>query len=339
MNRFLTALLLAMLATTATAQVSDRPETAFRLASFEAAGKLRLGLLLGDRLVDASEASTYLSTRENLPSVSIPTDMIELIEQYSRVKPRLYQIANYFSARSETQPFMFAPGNVSIKAPLKYPWNLIAAAVNYRAHAAEMGTARQVDPDRDAPYMFAKSARSGIIDPGTPYVIPPGRSRIDWEGELAVIMGSESSRLTLDNAMDHVFGFTIMYDVSDREPRYRETQPWNVDWFAGKSLTGGAPMGPYVVPKEFLPNYKQLRITTHVNDRVVQDSDTSYMIYDVEHLIRFVTSIQTLFPGDVISTGTPDGVGAGRKPPEFLKPGDVVTIDIEGIGRLVTPIR
>jgi 2-keto-4-pentenoate hydratase/2-oxohepta-3-ene-1,7-dioic acid hydratase in catechol pathway len=339
MKRFLTLALLIAFCGSAAAQISDAPDTPFKLASFEAGGETRVGLLLGERLLDVGGANAYLIRDQGLAAVDMPVSMIPLIEQYDRVRPRLYQIANYFSSKSEPHPFAYAVSDVALKAPLKYPWNLVAAAVNYRAHAAEMGSARAVDPDRDAPYMFAKSPRSSIADPGTPYVIPPGRDKIDWEGELAVVMAKPATRLTLDNAMDYVFGFTIMYDVSDRAPPFRQTQAYNVDWFSGKSRDGAAPMGPYIVPKEFLPNYKQLRITTHINDRVVQDSDTSYMIYDVEHLIRFVTSIMTLYPGDVISTGTPDGVGAGRKPPEFLKAGDTVTIDVEGVGRLSTPIR
>ena len=152
-------------------------------------------------------------------------------------------------------------------------------------------------------------------------------------------MGKPTTNITLDNAMDYVFGFTIMYDVSDREPLYRKNPSFGVDWFAMKSRNNSAPMGPFIVPKEFLPNYKNLKISTRINGRVVQDSNTSYMIFDVEHLVRHVSSIMTLYPGDVIATGTPDGVGAGRKPQEFLKSGDLVRIDIEGIGSLETPIE
>lgn len=325
--------------TTAFAQVSDRPETPFKLASFEAGGVTHLGMLLDGRLLDIGRASDYLVEKAGAERLAMPGDMLALIGDYDRVRARLYQIANHLAGKTAGLPFAYAPAEVTFRAPVRYPWNLLAAAVNYRAHAEEMGGKRKVDPDRDAPYLFAKSGRSSVADPGAPYVIPPGRDQIDWEGELAVIMGRKATRVGLDDAMDYVFGFTIMYDVSDRASQYRRTQAYDVDWFSGKSRDGAAPMGPYVVPREFLPGYKDLDITTRVNDRVVQDSNTGYMIYDPEHLIRYVTSIMTLYPGDVISTGTPDGVGAGRKPPEFLHPGDVVRITIEGIGTLTTPIR
>lgn len=323
----------------AVAQVSGSPDTPFKLASFEANGVTRPGMLLDGRLLDLGSANDYLVDSAGVERIAMPADMRTLIEDYDRVRSRLYQIANHLSGRTAGLSFAYVPGDVTFRAPIRYPWNLLAAAVNYRAHAEEMGGKRAVDPDRDAPYLFAKSGRSSVADPGVPYVIPPGRDKIDWEGELAVVMGRKATRVSLDEAMDYVFGFTIMYDVSDRAAQYRKTQAYDVDWFSGKSRDGAAPMGPYIVPREFMPGYKNLDITTRVNDRVVQDSNTRYMIYDPEHLIRYVTSIMTLYPGDVISTGTPDGVGAGRKPPEFLHPGDVVRISIEGIGTLATPIR
>jgi len=202
------------------------------------------------------------------------------------------------------------------------------------------GGSTNIDPDRDNPFLFLKSPRSTIIDPGQPFVIPRGVETIDWEGEFTVVMGREARDLTLDNAMDYVFGFTILYDLSDRAAQIPGDQGrYPNDWFPGKSLDHAAPMGPYIVPKEFLPNYGNVRVTTRVNGEVMQDSDTSYLIHDVERLLRYATGIMTLWPGDMLATGTPEGVGHGRTPRVYLKPGDVVEIEIEGIGTLVTPIR
>jgi len=170
-------------------------------------------------------------------------------------------------------------------------------------------------------------------------VIPPGRDRIDWEGEFSIVLGKQARDLTLENAMDHVFGFTILYDVSDRAAQIPDHGRFARDYFAGKSMEGSAPMGPYVVPKEFLPNHANLQVTTRVNGEVVQDSNTTYLIHDVERLLRFTTRIMTLWPGDVVATGTPAGVGLGRTPPVYLKSGDLVEIEVEGIGTLVTPIQ
>ena len=169
------------------------------------------------------------------------------------------------------------------------------------------------------------------------YLIPPGRNRTDWEGELAIVMGKPAYEVRKDQAHDHVFGYSIMYDVSDRGGGRRVVSMFSgINWFDGKSLDRGAPFGPFIVPKEFLPNFNNLHVVTRVNGVVKQDGRTSELIWDEGHMIQFISSIMTLYPGDVISTGTPAGTGMERN--EFLKPGDVVEIEIEGIGTLRTPM-
>ena len=323
------------------AKISDRPETPFKLVTFEVAAQTRVGLVLEGRVLDIAAANAYLARQEKLPALVIPGEMREMIEQYSRVSPRLYQIANFFkTAALDRLPFAFALDRVSINAPIKYPWNLLAAAVNYRSHGLEMGNTNTINPDTEEPVLFAKSPRSCIIDPGAPFYIPTGRN-IDWEGELAIIMGRPAFNVPLERAHDFVFGYSIIFDVSDRGGAGRplnRTFP-GPNWFHSKSRDGAAPFGPFIVPKEFLPNHASLRIVTKVNGVVKQDGNSKYLTYDEAHLVRYVSSVLTLYPGDVISTGTPDGVGAARKPPEFLKPGDEVVIEIEGIGILTTPMR
>jgi len=321
------------------AQVATTPDVAFKLATFEVDGRERAGVLLDGRLFDLQEANAYLTAEAGVASVEMPGDMKALIEASETLKPRLFQIANYLSGRTEDLTFGHSLDDVLIRAPIKYPWNLIAAGQNYRDHAAEVGGSTETDPDRDDPLLFAKSPRSTIIDPGQPYVIPPGRDRIDWEGEFSVVLGRRARNLTLENAMEHVFGFTILYDVSDRAAQIPEHGRFARDYFSGKSMEGASPMGPYVVPKEFLPNYAELQVTTRVNGEVMQDSNTAYLIHDVERLLRFASRIMTLWPGDVVATGTPAGVGLGRTPPVYLESGDVVEIEVEGIGTLMTPIQ
>jgi 2-keto-4-pentenoate hydratase/2-oxohepta-3-ene-1,7-dioic acid hydratase in catechol pathway len=320
-------------------QVPMTPDTPFKLATFTTDGPDRLGMLIGDQLVDLHQANVYVVEEARLTAVELPSDMRTLIERSEALMPRLFQIANFLGGRMGEIDFAMSPADVSLRAPIKYPWNLLAAAQNYRAHAREMGGSTEVDPDERNPYLFAKSPRSTIIDPGQTFVIPPGRNTIDWEGEFSVVLGREAKNLTLDDAMDYVFGFTVVYDLSDRAAQIPTEGPYDQDWFPGKSLDDAAPMGPYLVPKEFLPNYGRLRLITRVNGEVMQDSDTSYLIHDVEHLLRYATSVMTLWPGDVIATGTPSGVGHGRNPRVYLKPGDVVEIEVEGIGTLVTPIQ
>lgn len=331
--------LLVLLGATASAQVPDTPDNAFKLATFSADGRERVGMLIEGMLVDLQEANAYLVAEAGAVAMELPADMKSLIEGSAISMPRLFQIANFLAGKVSELRFARDPATVTLDAPIKYPWNLLAAGQNYRAHAAEMGGATDIDPDRDNPFLFAKSARSGIIGPGEAYTIPAGRERIDWEGEFAIVIGKQASNVTLENAMDHVFGFTIVFDVSDRAAQIPEGGRYARDWFAGKSMDNAAPMGPWIVPKEFLPGYAKLRLTTRVNGELMQDSNTSYLIHDVERLLRYATSIMTLWPGDVIATGTPSGVGNGRKPPIYLKPGDQVAIEIEGIGTLVTPIR
>jgi 2-keto-4-pentenoate hydratase/2-oxohepta-3-ene-1,7-dioic acid hydratase in catechol pathway len=303
----------------------------------------------------------------SLPGMTIPAEMRMLIEQYDTVKPRLYQIANHFSVNPPgAQPFVFDIEKVSLKAPIKYPWNMLAAAANYKAHAEGMagnvapapppapaGTpapaaggfdataASRVVPSRDAPIMFAKSPRSCIIDPGEPFYIVDGRQRTDYEGEMVIVMGPKPAyRIAREQAHDYVFGYTIAQDISDRgSERLREVSMFaGTNWFDGKSLDRAAPLGPVIVPKEFLPNAPgNLKISTRVNGVVLQDASTNQLIWDEAHLIAYLASRLTLYPGDVILTGTPAGTGAERQ--KFLKPGDVVTVEVEGIGALTTPFK
>ncbi len=336
--------------------IPESPDTPFKLATFEAKGKPpALGMVLngGKVIVEIAGANAHVAKKEKLSAVKIPAaDMRELIEQYGAVNKRLYQIANYF-ARQDAKGLAFAyePSAIRFLAPVKYPWNLLAVAANYKAHAEGMGAignqrpggfnaaaAAKVDPDRDAPVFFAKSPRSCIIDPGEAYYIPEGRDRIDWEGEMAIIIGKPAYMVSKQTAHDYVFGYSILFDLSDRGGRKREVSMFpGANWFEGKSTDRGAPFGPVIVPKEFLPNFNNLRIVTKVNGVVKQDGTTKDLIWQEHHMISYLTSILTLYPGDVISTGTPSGTGMERQ--EFLKPGDSVTIDIEGIGSLTTPFQ
>lgn len=347
--RSLCVVLCALLGASLHAQrpaISDKPDTPFRLATFEAGGRTRIGLVLASRVYDIAGANEALTRTAGLSAVSIPGEMRELIESYDRVKPRLYQLANYHQANpAPGAAYAFDLATVSVKAPIKYPYNLLAIAANYRLHAGEMfppgspqqKAADEADPDKEDPVFFAKSPRSCIIDPDDTYVIPPGRN-IDWEGELAIIIGKQAFNVSEAQSHDYVFGYSIMYDLSDRGGPGRPLTGMfpGANWFRGKSRDRAAPFGPFILPKEFAPSPAHFRIVTKVNGVVKQDGNTRHLIWDEAHMIRFLTGILTLYPGDVISSGTPDGVGAGRKPPEFLKPGDVVTIEIDGIGTLKT---
>src|SRR5271170_3852098 len=247
------------------ATLSDKPETPFKLASFETEGRVRIGMVFGPRIVDIAAANDYLVRKAHVPVLKLPAEMRELIEQYDAASPRLYQIANFLQGEAGTKNLHFAydVSAVSIKAPIKYPWNLLNLAANYKTHAQGMGAAMaagetkpnpqsppagatatfhgelasQIDPDRDGPIIFLKSARSCIIDPGVAYHIPPGRNRTDWEGELAIVIRKPAYEVRKGQAHDYVFGYSIMYDVSDRGGGRRVISMFSgVNWFDGKSL-------------------------------------------------------------------------------------------------------
>ena len=302
-------------------------------------------MVCGDILVDIAGASQYLDKTPDIEKTGIPDNLRELIESYESLKPRLYEISDQFCDKQTKDPSFVHPlTGINLAAPIKYPYNLLAAAANYLDHAAEMNRVTNLEivikPETDAPYLFAKSPRSSIIDPGEPYYIPAGRNQIDWEGELAIVIGKPAKNVSMDQVHDYVFGYSIIYDVSDREKQYRQKPMFpGPDWFSSKSRDRAAPFGPYIVPKEFLPNHDNLRLITRLNGEVVQDGNTRDMIFNEARLLSFITSVLTLYPGDVVATGTPAGVGSARRPQRWVKPGDVVEIEIEGIGTLVTPIK
>ena len=342
---------------------ASAPDNPFKLATFEAGGKVRLGMVLGTRVLDIDAANQHVSKQTRLSALAMPGEMRALIEQYATLSPRLYQIANYFKGSSTAGlPFAFDFDKVVVKAPISYPWNLLAAAANYKAHAEGMqgntgppaataapagrggfdaSVISRIVPERDAPIMFAKSPRSCIIDPNEPFYIVDGRERTDYEGEMVIVIGPRPAyRVARERAHDYVFGYSIMQDISDRgSERLREVSMFQgTNWFDGKSLDRAAPFGPVIVPKEFLPNAPgNLKITTKVNGEILQDANTNQLIWSEAHLIAYLTSRLTLYPGDVIMTGTPAGTGAERQ--KFLKAGDIVTVEVEGIGTLTTPFK
>ena len=220
---------------------------------------------------------------------------------------------------------------VELLAPIPRPRkNIICLGWNYADHARESAQAFSRNlklPDH--PVVFTKS----VTSVNGPYADIPYDSetstQIDWEVELGVIIGSGGRRIKTEHALQHIFGYTVINDISARDIQTRHKQ-----FFLGKSLDGSCPMGPWIVAADQLVNPQQLRLRCFVNDQLKQDSNTSRQIFDVANIVSTLSGIMTLEPGDVIATGTPSGVGFARNPPEFLKPGDTVECEIEHIGRL-----
>ena len=212
-------------------------------------------------------------------------------------------------------------------APVPRPGKIVCVGLNYRDHAAESGLAVP-----KTPVIFSKFA-SCVIAPGEPVVIPPSSDKVDYEAELAVVIGRRASHVTADHAYDYVLGYTAFNDVTARDFQFGDGQ-----WQRGKSCDTFAPMGQTIVTTDEIPDPHTLRISLTVNGIVMQDSNTSQLIFRVPELIAFITDSITLEPGDVIATGTPAGVGFARKPPVFLKPGDRMEVNIAGIGGLGNPV-
>jgi 2-keto-4-pentenoate hydratase/2-oxohepta-3-ene-1,7-dioic acid hydratase in catechol pathway len=212
--------------------------------------------------------------------------------------------------------------------PIARPSKIICAGLNYRDHAEEQGLEL---PER--PLLFAKWPNA-LIGPGESIVLPPLSSQVDYEAELAVVIGRTARNVTEGAALDHVLGYTCLNDVSARDLQFGDGQ-----WVRGKSLDTFCPMGPILVTADELTDPQDLAIMCRVNDEVLQDSRTSQMYFSVATIISYLSRSFTLEPGDVIATGTPAGVGAFRDPPRFLRDGERVTVEIEGIGSLVNTCR
>jgi 2-keto-4-pentenoate hydratase/2-oxohepta-3-ene-1,7-dioic acid hydratase in catechol pathway len=221
---------------------------------------------------------------------------------------------------------LIAADQVQVLAPIPRPGKIFAIGFNYRDHAAETGT-----PIPAAPVVFSKAC-TAVIGPGAAIEIPPASAMVDYEGELAVVIGTRAKRVGRTDALRYVAGYTIMNDVSARDYQSRSGH------CIAKSFDTFAPMGPALVTADEIPDPHGLELRTLVSGDELQHANTSNLIFDVPTLIEYISAGVTLEPGDLISTGTPGGVGFRRTPPRFLQPGDVVRIEIGGIGVLENPV-
>ena len=212
--------------------------------------------------------------------------------------------------------------------PIERPQKIVCVGLNYRDHAEEQG----VDlPER--PILFAKWPNT-LIGPGEPIVVPAISEQVDYEAELGVVIGERVKGVSTENALEAVAGYVCVNDVSARDLQFSDGQ-----WVRGKSPDTFCPVGPRLVPRDEIPDPQALRIRAVLNGEALQDSTTANMVFGVAEIVAFVSQAITLEPGDLIATGTPAGVGAFRKPPVFMKPGDEITIEIDGIGALTNPVR
>jgi 2-keto-4-pentenoate hydratase/2-oxohepta-3-ene-1,7-dioic acid hydratase in catechol pathway len=219
-------------------------------------------------------------------------------------------------------------GAVELRAPIPRPGKILCLGLNYAAHAKEGG-----NEVPEHPTVFVRVTTS-LVAPGAPVIRPRVSEQLDYEVELVIVIGARCHDVAEDQALAHVFGYTIMNDVSVRDYQRRTSQ-----WTLGKNFDGSGPMGPAIVTADELPaGARGLGIRTRLNGELLQDGNTADMVFPVPRIVALLSQVMTLEPGDVIATGTPSGVGHARRPPLWMKPGDVVTCEIDGIGTLSNPI-
>lgn len=248
-------------------------------------------------------------------------DLLALIDAGESALVEARQLLSSSGART------WALKDVRLLAPLDPPrGNIVAMGRNYQKHAEETAHGGEVKP----PTIFSKAITS-VTGPFDDIAIDPSISAdIDWEVELAVVIGKRGVNISRHDALAHVFGYMVLNDVSARDIQ----NGWGGQYFKGKSLDRSCPTGPWIVTPDEVPDPQSLRLSLRVNGVVKQDGTTHDMIYPVDAIIEWVSRGMTLLPGSMIASGTPDGVGFARKPPEFLKPGDVMETEVEGIGLL-----
>jgi 2-keto-4-pentenoate hydratase/2-oxohepta-3-ene-1,7-dioic acid hydratase in catechol pathway len=233
------------------------------------------------------------------------------------------------AARVETLPrgSVLARGDVTLGPPIPRPGKIICIGLNYRDHAAESQM-----PVPSSPVTFSKYVTS-VTAPGKPILLPPSSQQVDYEAEMAIVIGRRAKYVAIERAFDYVLGYMNFNDVSARDFQFADGQ-----WQRGKACDTFAPMGPFVLMRDLAGDPHALRIQLRLNGQTMQDSSTAQLIFGVDHVVSFLSQTVTLEPGDVIATGTPPGVGFARKPPVFLKDGDVVEVEVEGLGVLSNPV-
>ena len=328
----------------------------FKLGTFNIGGVQQIGIVLRDSLiVEMNSANAALEGDATYPAIPMPVDMLELIGRYEYgLRVRLYEIVNDLVANdrligSLRPTYVHDVADVQTLAPILYPGKILNAAVNFYSHVNETGNPeertvarRARRENRGVPYLFLKPTRGVVIGNGAPVVIPHGRDRTDWEVELATVIGRAAKYVSADDAQDHIFGYMVSLDISDRGGRPPGGNPLRSDWFVGKGHDTFAPMGPWIVPKEFYGDpMENLRQTLRIGDQQMQEATAGDMIHSLYELIEYASSIVTLYPGDVINNGTSGGVGMGtavRGEQQFLQPGDEIIATIDGIGTLTMPV-
>ncbi|HIG60092.1 MAG TPA: FAA hydrolase family protein [Gammaproteobacteria bacterium] len=331
----------------------------FKVGTFSINHAPRVGLVMrNDQLiVDLAAANQAIELMPHYSRISMPGDMLGFIAQYEYgLKFRAYEIVNWLMHenllnRDNRPSFVHPLASVDILAPIQYPSKIMNAAVNFYTHACEGCSAealaartKERRENRGVPYLFLKPTRGAVIGDGDDIIMPFGRDRIEWEVEMAIVFGRSGKYISASRAYDHVFGYMVAMDISDRGGRPPGGFDSGIDWFVGKGHDTFAPQGPWIVPKEFYGDpMKRLHQTLVIDGVTVQDARAGDMIHNIPELIEYASSLITVFPGDVLQSGTSGGTGAGRveraSGSGYLVDGETITASIDGIGTLTHKVR
>ena len=338
--------------------------TPFKLGTFQRQNSTFVGIVLDEALViDFRAAAAAIGTPALL--VAPPVEMKNLIARYDTgVRGQIVEVvASVRRAMTTQRPaYVYDLAAVKTMPPIMYPTTMLNVAVNYREHDIEMARVRQGSPNQAAPtaggalpgttsapgiwerqagdtrwnpFMFLK-APAAVVASGDAVRLPSKRTQIEWECELGVVIGRPASAVSIARAMDYVFGYTLENDMSDRGGR--GDGRYGSDWLVTKNHDTFAPMGPFITPKEFVPDPGNLAIRFSLNGTLLQEGTTSQMIHAIPEQIAYGTRILSLRVGDVIATGTLPGAGSARTPPILLKAGDRMVCTYEGVGTLINEV-
>ena len=300
----------------------------YALSCYRTEEAVRTALVLDEGLYDLADVTISFSS----PVAWAYADLDELLTQWVSVRSELDELAEMAAAAVERLTELTI-GASSFAPPLR-PNRVFCAAANYAKHASEMGTVLAAKAE-SRPYMFIKPGTS-IIGHNETVIIPNASSQVDWEVELAVVIGRDTRHVPAKEALDYVAGYTVINDVTARDLNVRDDYPFKTDWFQGKCFDTFAPLGPWFVPTSCIDDPYALDMRLSVNGELMQEETTGAMIFDIGEQIEYLSSVLTLKPGDVIATGTPTGVGMSRG--VYLKPGDVMDASISSIGSLSNPV-
>jgi 2-keto-4-pentenoate hydratase/2-oxohepta-3-ene-1,7-dioic acid hydratase in catechol pathway len=285
----------------------------------------RVGLLQGDRIADLQASVAATLTRRGVVRAAeiaaslVPASTRQFLEGGAATQDAVAAITEWVTVPA---------ASARLHAPIADPGKFICIGLNYSDHAAETGNAIPKEPP-----IFAKWPNA-IVDPGDPILRPRGSRALDWEVELGVVIGKPARFVSKEQALDYVWGYTIINDASARDFQMITSQ-----WMAGKIFETAAPVGPYIADRAEIPDPHTLSLKTFVNGKQMQNGNTKTFIFDVRYLVSYLSGLMTLMPGDLIATGTPPGVGLGMKPPVYMNPGDTVRMEISGLGTLENPVK